>query len=71
MTKTRHADWKTPADIEADYRNASFVAGNRVISNIKGNHYRLVAAVNYGFGIVYVRFAFTHGEYDAIDAKTI
>jgi mRNA interferase HigB len=52
-------------------RNASFVAHNRVVFNIKGNNYRLVAAINYAAGIVYIRFAGTHAQYDRIDAATI
>ena len=39
------ANWKGPADINAVYRNASFVANNRVVFNIRGNHYRLVVLV--------------------------
>ncbi len=38
---------------------------------IRGNRYRLVAAVNYAFGIVYIRFVGTHAEYDKVDAETI
>jgi len=69
--KTKLAEWKTSGDIKTDYRNASFVANNRVIFNIKGNTYRLVAAVNYDFGIIYIRFVGSHKEYDKIGATTI
>ena len=69
--KAKSAEWKTSSDIKSDYRNASFVANNRVIFNIKGNTYRLVAAVNYDFGIIYIRFVGSHKEYDKIDATTI
>lgn len=69
--KSKLAEWKTSSDIKTDYRNASFVANNRVIFNIKGNTYRLVAAVNYDFGIIYIRFMGSHKEYDKIDATTI
>jgi mRNA interferase HigB len=67
----KHANWKNPADIKAVYRNASFVAQNRVVFNIKGNKYRLVAAVQYDFGIVFIRFIGTHKDYDTIDAGNI
>lgn len=69
--KTKFAAWKTSSDIKNDYRNASFVANNRVIFNIKGNKYRLVATINYDFSIVYIRFVGTHKDYDNIDATTI
>lgn len=67
----KHADWKTPSDIKAVYRNASIVGNNRVVFNIKGNDYRLVAAINYAVGVVYIRFVGTHKEYDKIDVTTI
>lgn len=67
----KRATWKTPADIKNVYRNASFVASNRVVFNIKGNRYRLVVVIQYEHGIVYIRFVGTHQEYDRIDAVTI
>ena len=66
----RHAEWKYPADIKNTYRNASFIANNRVVFNIKGNRYRLITAIQYQHGIVYIRFVGSHKEYDAIDAAT-
>jgi mRNA interferase HigB len=65
------AVWNSPPDIKAVFRNASFVANNRVIFNIKGNHYRLVVVVVYQHGVVYIRFVGTHEEYDRIDVTTI
>jgi mRNA interferase HigB len=65
------AGWKSPADIKAAHRNASFLAHNRVVFNIKGNDYRLVAAVHYNGGMMFVRFVGTHAEYGRIDAATI
>ena len=63
--------WHGPADVKTRYRNASFVADNRVIFNIGGNKYRLVVKVNYPHHIVYVRFVGTHRAYDEIDPETI
>jgi mRNA interferase HigB len=65
------ADWRSPADIKAAYRNASFLKTNRVVFNIKGNDYRLVVAVHYNRGMMYIRFIGTHREYDKIDAARI
>ena len=65
------AEWEKPAQVKERYRSASFVKGNRVIFNIKGNTYRLIVKVNYKYGIVYVRFVGTHAEYDKIDAKEV
>ncbi|HDN27794.1 MAG TPA: type II toxin-antitoxin system HigB family toxin [Thioploca sp.] len=33
--------------------------------------YRLVVAINYDCGIVYIRFIGSHSEYDKIDVTTI
>ena len=69
--EAKAATWKSPQDIKNAYRNASFIANNRVVFNIKGNDYRLIVAVAYRVGIVYVKFIGTHAEYDQIDAATI
>lgn len=65
------ADWKTPDDIISVYSSAGIIANNRVVFNIKGNQYRLIVAVNYSFGIVYIRFIESHRESDKIDAATV
>ncbi len=58
------ADWQKPQDIKDRYRSADFLSGNRVIFNIKGNHYRLVVKVRYQNGIAVVEWVGTHSEYD-------
>jgi mRNA interferase HigB len=67
----KQATWRTPTDIKNVYRNASFVGNNRVVFNIKGNDYRLVVAVHYNRGMMFIRFIGTHREYDSIDATKI
>lgn len=56
--------WNTTHDIKDRYPSADFLADNRVIFNIKGNHYRLVVKVRYQNGIVVVEWVGTHAEYD-------
>ena len=65
------ASWKSPADIKQAHRNASFVAGERVVFNIKGNDYRLIVAMRNRSQIMYVRFIGTHREYDKVEAATV
>ena len=65
------ADWSEPAELKEKYRSASIVADNRVVFNIKGNHYRLVVKINYPYRVVYVRFIGTHAEYDKINVEEV
>jgi mRNA interferase HigB len=63
--------WRTPADVKAKYGTASILKDCRVLFNICGNKYRLVAKINYPHQVIYVRFLGSHEEYDAIDAEKI
>ena len=65
------ANWTQPADIKAHYATASILKNRRVVFNIKGNDYRLIVAVAYKLGIVYIKFVGTHKQYDAVDAETV
>lgn len=69
--EARNANWFVPRDIKNRYASASFVGGNRVVFNIKGNDYRLIVAVAWRFQAVYIKFIGTHAEYDRIDAATV
>jgi len=69
--EARKASWETPQQIKDQYRSASFVGQNRVVFNIYGNKYRLVVAVAYKFGAVYIKFIGTHKDYDRIDAECL
>lgn len=62
--EVEQANWQTSQDIKRRYPSADFLAGNRVIFNIKGNSYRLVVQVRYQNGIVAVEWIGTHAEYD-------
>ena len=63
--------WNSPADVKNSYGNASIVGKDRVVFNIKGNDYRLIAAVQYRSGVLVIRFFGTPAEYDKVDAETV
>lgn len=65
------ADWQTTHDIKAMFGDASFVANNRVVFNIKGNKYRIVVYIIFKVKKVFIRFVGTHAQYDKIDAFKI
>jgi mRNA interferase HigB len=49
--------------VKASYPKASILKAGRVVFNIKGSDYRLVAAVQYRAGVIAVRFFGSPGEY--------
>ncbi len=63
FAEAERSDWQTPQDIKDRFSSADFLADNRVIFNIKGNHFRLVVKVRYRNGIVMVEWVGTHAEY--------
>jgi mRNA interferase HigB len=65
------ANWRSPEDVKASYPKTSILKAGRVVFNIKGNNYRLVAAVQYRTGLIAIRFFGSHAEYDRIDAETM
>jgi len=69
--QVRRADWATPAEVKAMYGDASIFKGSRVVFNVCGNRYRLIAKINFPYRVVYIRFVGTHEEYDRVDAETV
>jgi len=65
------SNWKSPNDVKNTYIQASILKNNRIVFNIKGNSYRLVAKFNYEKQWVFIKFIGTHAEYDTIDANTV
>jgi mRNA interferase HigB len=64
LADVESAGWRTPRDIRARYATASFLRGELVIFNVKGNVYRLEVLVAYRTGVVSVQWAGTHREYE-------
>jgi len=65
---TRRADWASLADVRRDFAHADLV-GRRTVFNVHGNHYRLVARVNYRTQRVFILYILTHVEYSKGDWK--
>jgi mRNA interferase HigB len=65
------SNWKNSNDIKREYPTASFLPDNRVVFNIKGNHYRLIIKLNYEYQILWIRFIGTDAECDKINAQKI
>ena len=65
---TRQAEWKSFDDVRALFATADRYR-RFVIFNTGGNKYRLIAAIHYNTGRVYIRHVLTHAEYDRGDWK--
>ena len=65
------ARWRHPEDVKATYPKASILKAGRVVFNIKGNDYRLIAVVQYAHGVLMIRFFGSHEDYDKVDAETV
>lgn len=69
--KVSKFSWENLNELKEDFPSADYVGNNRVVFNIKGNDYRLIAIVIYVSHKLYIRWIGTHAEYDKIDVKNI
>lgn len=65
------ARWTSTADIRQHYATVSVITSERLVFNIKGNAYRLVVAVDYDKGIVWIKWVGSHTDYDRINVKGV
>ena len=68
--EAQRARWRNSAEVKDSYGMASILSADRLVFNIKGNDYRLVAAIDYRRQILFIKWIGTHAGYDRIDAKT-
>lgn len=69
--EVRRARWAGMADIKQTYAHASVIDAERVVFNIAGNKYRLVAKVWFPGQQVYIKFIGSHADYDDIDISSL
>jgi mRNA interferase HigB len=70
-SESSKSNWISPKEIKIEYPDASFLQDNRVVFNIKGNTFRLIARINYSNNIIWIRFIGTAAQYDKVDASKI
>jgi mRNA interferase HigB len=58
----KRADWKSLDEIRL-ILPATDGVGRFTVFNIKGNHFRLIAEVNYSTGRIFIRHVLTYAEY--------
>lgn len=64
--KVKNANYQTPNEVIVDSPKSDTVGSGRIVFNIGGNKYRLIALFRYKIQTVYIRFIGTHKEYDNI-----
>lgn len=69
--EVKKAHWGSTADVKRLYATASIATAERIVFNVKGNAYRLVVAVDFEKGIVWIKWIGNHENYDSIDAKEV
>jgi mRNA interferase HigB len=71
FSEVRQGRWASTADVKRLYATASIVSADRIVFNTKGNDHRLVVAVDFDRGIVWIRWIGTHRDYDRIDVTEV
>ena len=69
--EARAATWKNSAELKRSFGTASIISSDWAVFNIKGNGFRLVAAIDYRRQVVYIKWIGSQAEYDLIDAETV
>lgn len=68
METARKARWRTFADVRTDFPSADMVKVGSlrpvVIFNIAGNNFRLITAIHFDKGRVFLLDFLTHADYD-------
>lgn len=65
--KVEAAEWDNFAQVRKTFRTADYVGNKRIVFDIKGTKYRLVALVLFRIKMVYIRYVGTHSDYDGIE----
>ena len=71
FSEVSKARWTTTADVKRLYATASIVTAERIVFNIRGHRYRLVVAVDFEKGVVWIKWIGSHRAYDEIDVREV
>ena len=67
----RQANWTSFQEVAKAYPLSRAIKGDRVTFNVKGNAYRVVAAIDDTRKAAFIKFVGTHADYDKIDPETV
>ena len=71
FAQVEFAQWSNLNDLKRDMPATDYIADNRYVFNIKGNHYRLIAMIFFPTKQVYIRGIYTHAQYSKLSKKQI
>jgi mRNA interferase HigB len=66
-----NATWSNFAELRTTFNSADYVSNGKVIFDIGGNKYRIVALIGFRTQRVFILFVGTHAEYDRIDVSKL
>ena len=58
-------------ELKEIFQTADLIKNDRIVFNIRGNHYRLIAAVDFKFDVVYIKWFGKHKDYDKIELSEV
>jgi mRNA interferase HigB len=67
----RKAKWSRTADVQPLYAAANSVQSERIVFNMRGNSYRLIVAVDFEKGIVWIKWLGMQRDYNRIDVREV
>lgn len=62
-----NADFQHFSDLKRVFSSVDLIEKGRVVFNIKGNHYRLIADVCFQYKALYIKWFGRHKDYDKIN----
>ena len=66
------ARWDSLLDVKRQFSTADYVGDDRIVFDIGGNKFRIIARVAFGpWYRVMIKFVGTHAEYNRVDARTV
>ena len=68
---TSNAAWNNFAEVTASFNSADYVANGKVVFDVGGNKYRIVALIGFRTRRVFILFVGTHAEYNDLDVAKL
>ena len=70
-TVVEAARWNNFAELKATFNSADYVSGGKIVFDVGGNKFRIVALVGFRTKRVFILFVGTHKDYDKIDVTKL